>query len=57
MNTIKVTKNGGEVPVNSIINQNGGGLLKLWYGTEQQYLALTSVDANTIYLIKEVTVS
>lgn len=37
-------------PVNpSIINQNGSQPLKYWAGTEAQYNAIASKDANTIY--------
>ncbi|MGX9985855.1 phage upper tail fiber protein [Soonwooa purpurea] len=36
----------------SITDQNGGGALKLWSGTQAQYDAIVTKDNSTIYIIK-----
>lgn len=36
----------------SLINQNGGGLLKIWAGTKVEYDALLVKDENTVYLVE-----
>lgn len=36
-----------------VFNENGGGLLKIWTGTELQYTAVTVKDPTTIYLVTE----
>lgn len=36
---------------NSLINQNGGGTLKIWAGTQTELDALTSKNSDTLYFI------
>lgn len=47
------TKAGTEIPVNSIVNQRDGSPLKIWYGTQEQYNALTTIYEDIIYLVAE----
>jgi len=37
---------------NAIIDQNGGGILKIWTGTQAEYDAVTTKDAGTLYVVK-----
>ena len=36
----------------SLINQNGGGVLKIWVGTKVEYDALLVKDEDTVYLVE-----
>jgi len=36
----------------SVVNQNGGSAMKIWVGTQAQYDAITTKDANTAYMVK-----
>ena len=40
-----------------VINQNGGGVLKIWAGTQSEYDALLVKDDDTVYLIDGATSS
>lgn len=40
------------VKSSSLINQNGGGELKIWAGTKVEYDALLVKDENTVYLVE-----
>lgn len=53
MATFKVKSSDGtiEYPCNSIVNQKDGSPLKIWYGTQAEYNALTSIDSGIIYLV------
>lgn len=55
MAAIKILKSNGtdELPVNSIVNQRDGSPLKIWYGTQEQYNALTVIYEDIIYLVAE----
>ena len=55
MAAIKILKSNGtdELPVNSIVNQRDGSPLKIWYGTQEQYNALTIIYEDIIYLVAE----
>lgn len=55
MAAIKILKSNGtdELPVNSIVNQRDGSPLKIWYGTQEQYNALTTIYEDVIYLVAE----
>lgn len=55
MASIKILKSNGtdELPVNSIVNQRDGSPLKIWYGTQEQYNALTTIYEDVIYLVAE----
>lgn len=55
MAAIKILKSNGtnELPVNSIVNQRDGSLLKIWYGTQEQYNALVTIEEDIIYLVAE----
>lgn len=55
MAAIKILKSNGtdELPVNSIVNQRDGSPLKIWYGTQEQYNALTTIYEDIIYLVAE----
>lgn len=55
MASIKILKSNGtdELPVNSIVNQRDGSPLKIWYGTQEQYDALTAIYEDIIYLVAE----
>lgn len=56
-NKLKIIKtdsgNQIELPVNSIVNQRDGSPLKIWYGTQEQYNALTTIYEDVIYLVAE----
>lgn len=41
-----------QAKVVSVVNQNGGGLIKFWAGTQQEYNNLNERDPDTIYLIR-----
>ena len=41
-----------KVKSSSLINQNGGGELKIWAGTKVEYDALLVKDENTVYLVE-----
>lgn len=54
MSKINIKKGSNIVPVESIYNQNGGGLLKFWVGTIEEYNSTVSTPANdTVYIIKQ----
>jgi len=36
----------------AIIDQNSGGVLKVWTGTQAEYDAVTTKDAGTLYMVK-----
>lgn len=42
-----------EVVANKLINQNGNQHMKYWYGSKNQYDALSTKDPNTIYDVYE----
>ena len=42
-----------EVVANKLINQNGNQHMKYWYGSKNQYDALSTRDPNTIYDVYE----
>ena len=57
-----VIKENGETVtplVTEVINQNGGGTLKFWYGTQEQYKALTDAQLavlnadTTLFFLKD----
>lgn len=39
--------------LNPIINENDGQPLSMWIGTQAEYDAITSYDANTVYMVSE----
>ena len=41
--------------ISKIKNQNGGGIIKLWRGTNAEYNALTDIDADCHYIITDDT--
>ena len=51
INDIKSKIESGEVKGN-LINQNGGGVLKIWAGTKVEYDALLVKDEDTVYLVE-----
>lgn len=55
MAAIKILRSNGaeELSINSIINQRDGSPLKIWYGTQEQYDALTTIYEDVIYLVAE----
>lgn len=42
----------GVAKVVSVVNQNGGGLIKFWAGTQAEYALIQERDPDTIYLIR-----
>lgn len=49
-----------EVPVGAaltIFDQNSQKFKKIWIGTADEYTAQTSLDADTIYLVQQYTMS
>ena len=52
----KDNENYVEPKVSEVINQNGGGVLKFWKGTQEQYNEIEgSIDSDTIYFIEDAT--
>lgn len=51
----------GDIPVGNpaktfagrVVNQNGGGYVKFWFGTQAEYDALASIDNDVEYHITE----
>jgi len=39
----------------ALVNQNGGGSLSVWTGTQQEYNALATKDVNALYMLKTET--
>lgn len=58
-NKLLIQKNGQEIPVSVVYNQNGGGTIQFWKGTPAQYKSLTSEQItelnnnNTIFFLEE----
>lgn len=51
---ITITKNNqNKIQTVGIIDQNAGGIIKYWEGTQAQYDAITTKDNNTIYYITD----
>lgn len=56
MSAVKIQQNGNEIPVNTVVNQNGGTPIKFWVGSLQQYNDNVDLpDPNTVYLIQQTT--
>ena len=52
----KDNENYVEPKVSEVINQNGGGVLKFWKGTQEQQNEIEgSIDSDTIYFIEDAT--
>lgn len=47
-----IAKKVNDIKSSSLINQNGGGLLKIWAGTKVEYDALLVKQEDTVYLIE-----
>lgn len=47
-----IVKKVNGITSSSLINQNGGGTLKIWAGTKVEYDALLVKDENTVYLVE-----
>lgn len=53
MSKVKIMSGGDELPINCVVNQNGGGPLKFWKGTIDEYGQLASLDPDTMYFIEQ----
>lgn len=42
-----------EPKVTQVINQNGGGILKFWKGSLDEYNALSTLDPDTVYIVEQ----
>ena len=47
-----IAKKVNDIKSSSLINQNGGGLLKIWAGTKVEYDALLVKNEDTVYLVE-----
>ena len=43
----------GDIDANTIINQQDNEPLKLWVGSQDEYDALPTKDADTLYMVQE----
>lgn len=49
---LTVDGKGSGLLADGVADQQTGGVLKLWLGTEAQYNALVAKDSNTVYIVK-----
>ena len=53
MSTVKIFQGQNELPVNTIVNQRTGLPMKIWVGTEAQYVdGVDTPQEDTIYIIQ-----